>query len=270
MTSLRDEIALREASIRDAERELNAGELAKDRFESIVQRERAAIAALHVELASVAPEPARTPRRRRKVLLVVAVVCFALALGALLRAAISPRQAGNSITGSVSLGHAQQIQQLLTEAEADTANNHVLAALYAYERVLALDPNNVAALTQAGWLDFSAGSSDKNPATVKVGVTYLQHAIALAPRNPAPRLYYAIVADSTPGNQAVAKAQFREFLRLHPSPAQRAGSAPPTRAPSRRKASWKRPRLKFAMFTPASPRIVPSTRNPSRKVLRLL
>ncbi|HUX04949.1 MAG TPA: hypothetical protein VMV53_08635 [Acidimicrobiales bacterium] len=225
---LRDEIALREASLLDASRERDAGDLSSDAYESIAARERAAIERLRVALDELGPEPTSTGRvrRRKKRWLVVALVCFALALGGVLWSAVSPRQAGNSITGSISLGHAQQITQLLSEAEADTANGNVTAALYAYQRVLELDASNVAALTQAGWLDFSAGSADKNVATVKVGIGYLQQAISLAPRNPAPRLYYAIVADSIPGNRSVAKHQFEEFLALKPSSAQLAIAKP--------------------------------------------
>jgi len=42
----------------------------------------------------------------------------------------------------------------------------------------------------------------------------------------APRLYYAIVADATPGNQALAKSQFEVFLDLKPSPGQLAVARP--------------------------------------------
>lgn len=224
---LRDEIALREASLADAERERDAGDLSSDAYESIASREHAAIEHLRGVLDELGPEVStRVVRRRKKRWLVVALVCFALALGGVLWSAVSPRQAGNSITGSISLGHAQQITQLLSEAEADTADGNVTAALYAYQRVLGLDANNVAALTQVGWLDFSAGSSDHNAVTVKIGIGYLQKAISLAPRNPAPRLYYAIVADSIPGNRSVATHQFEVFLRLKPSPAQLAIAKP--------------------------------------------
>jgi len=40
------------------------------------------------------------------------------------------------------------------------------------------------------------------------------------------RLYFAIVADSTPGNQHVAKTEFEEFLKLKPSVGQLAIARP--------------------------------------------
>ena len=225
---LHDEMALRRASLEDARRELLAGELSQVEFVALEAREEAALERIEVELASLATatETVSKPRVRRTRLLVVGLVCCALAIGVLLWSALSPRQAGNSITGSLSLSNAQKIQQDLTEAEADVANGNVVTALDAYQNVLKLDPRNVQALTQVGWLDFSEGSSDQDLTIMKVGVSDLRQAISLAPRNPAPRLYYAIVADSTPGNQAVAKTQFEEFLALKPSKGQLAIARP--------------------------------------------
>ncbi len=108
----------------------------------------------------------------------------------------------------------------------DVANSQDATALNAYEKVLTLEPKNVTALTQSGWLDFTAGSAAKKASIVEVGIKDLEKAIAAAPRQPAPRLYFAIVADSTPGNQRVAKAEFEEFLKLKPSVGQLAIARP--------------------------------------------
>jgi cytochrome c-type biogenesis protein CcmH/NrfG len=217
---LRDEIALREASLLDAQREFDAGELTDDAFAAINTREHVAMTRASEELERLARESDRSPakrRVRRRRLLVVSALCFAVAIGVLLWSSLSPRQAGNSITGSVSLGHQQEIQQLLTEAQADIANANPVAALSAYQHVLALDAKNVEALTQTGWLDFSAGSKDQIVSLIKLGVKDLRQAVTLGPTQAGPRLYYAIVADSTPGNTKVAKEEFEAFLKLNPS-----------------------------------------------------
>jgi cytochrome c-type biogenesis protein CcmH/NrfG len=161
---LRDEIALREASLVDAARERDAGELSDAEFANLSDRERTKLELARSDLAvlNAVSEPSSNPaphRVRRTRWLAVALVCFALALGVVLYSAITPRQAGNSATGSLALGRAQQITQLLTEAQADVAHSNLVAALSAYRQVLALDPSNVQALTQSGWLDFSAGSA---------------------------------------------------------------------------------------------------------------
>ena len=225
LESLRDEIALREASLDDAKREHESGDLDDAAYRRIVARESAALVAARASLSSLDAPTVRTRVRRRRYL-VVAGVAFAVAILIVLYSAIVPRQAGNSITGSLSLGRSAQITQLLNEAEADTANANPVAALDAYQRVLALAPNNVVALTQSGWLDFSAGSAQHDAATVSVGIARLRSAIVAAPRDPAPRLYYAIAAASTPGNEAIARQQFASFLALKPSAAQMAVARP--------------------------------------------
>jgi cytochrome c-type biogenesis protein CcmH/NrfG len=133
---------------------------------------------------------------------------------------------GNSGDGSISLTKSQTIARLLTEGESEVASGQVVTALNAYQRVLALDPKNATALTETGWLDFTAGSAAKKASVVELGIKYLEEAITVAPRNPAPRLYFAIVADATPGNQKVATTEFKEFLRLKPSAGQMAIAEP--------------------------------------------
>lgn len=223
-----DEVGLREASLADARREHATGELSDTDLAAIEEREAAALHVIHAQLAELArladdttsgPQRAAVrhrPRRR----LVVALVCFALAAGVLVWANVGLRQAGQSASGGLSLSLTQKVQQLVIQGEADVATGNDVTALSAYQQILAIEPTNVAALTEAGWLDFTAGSASKTPAVVARGVSDLHEAVTLAPKSPAPRLYYAIVAASTPGNQALAKKEFRVFLQLGPSKAQ--------------------------------------------------
>jgi len=227
--ALLNEIGLREASLRDARRELESDELSSEQFDAIERRERGALDTAHrrlVELEATTGASTPTARVRKRRWLVVGLCCIALAVGVLLWSAVSPRQAGNSATGDLTLSKAQKVQQFLNEAEADIANGNAATALDAYREVLGLDPRNVPALTQLGWLEFSAGSSSQDLTVMRAGVNDLRQAIALAPRSPAPRLYYAIVADSTPGNQALAKSEFEVFLALKPSRGQLAIARP--------------------------------------------
>ncbi len=226
---LRDEIRLREASLRDASRERDAGELSADQFDAIQLRESTALETARDELGALMVSVDATNsrhRRRRMKWLVVAATCFALVLVYVLVSSTSPRQAGNSGDGGIDLTHAQTIDRLLAQAEVDVANNQDVTALSAYAQVLNLDPRNVTALTQSGWLDFTAGSAAQESSVVEVGIRELEKAIAVAPRQSAPRLYFAIVADSTPGNQRVARTEFEEFLKLKPSVGQMAIARP--------------------------------------------
>lgn len=226
-----DEIALRQASLADARKELEGGELSAEDFAAIEARELKAIALANVAMTAFALRPEiddaqRRPRARRRSLLLVAVVCLTFVVVMILWSSLALRQAGTSGTGSLTLATTQRIQQLLDEAEADTANGNDVAALAAYQQVLQLDPKNVSALTQTGWLDFSAGSSGHNVTLTNLGVDDLRQAITLAPTLAAPRLYYAIVAASTPGNTALATQQFEVFLSLKPSVGQLAVARP--------------------------------------------
>ena len=216
-SQLRDEIRLREASLRDASGERDAGELSREQFEVIQRREGSALEVARHELSTLLVNVDETHVRRRTRWLVVASVCFAVVLIYALVSATSPRQAGNSSDGGIDLTRSQQIDRLLLQAEVDVENNQDATALSAYATVLNLAPKNVTALTQSGWLDFTAGSAASKASIVEVGVKDLEKAIAAAPRQSAPRLYFAIVADSTPGNQRVAKIEFEEFLKLKPS-----------------------------------------------------
>jgi len=236
---LRDEIRLREASWEDARREHDAGELSDEEFASISERENAALVQLRASLVELSTQ-VRAPgeggttvkgsRRRKRSRLIVALVCFAAAAGVLVWFNLGLRQAGSSATGGLNLSQSQKLQQLQTEGEADVAIGSDAAALSAYQQILAIEPTNVVALTEAGWLEFSAGSTGRNAAVVAAGVANLREAVTLAPTSPAPRLYYALVAYRTPGNLALARREFRVFLTLHPSAAQLLDAAPALRA----------------------------------------
>ncbi|MGH3732555.1 MAG: tetratricopeptide repeat protein [Acidimicrobiales bacterium] len=215
---LRDEILLREASLADAKRELAAGELTVIQAATIEAREELALARIRQELSELTTTSGKRPsRRRRRSLLLIGLLCFLAVLIIVLLSSLALRQANTQITGGLSLSNAQQVTQLLSEAQADVADGNVTTALAAYEGVLGLDAKNVTALTQIGWLDWSAGSKDTNPQLVSDGIENLREAIAYGPSNTAARLYYAIVADSTPGNVSLATSEFRVFLALHPS-----------------------------------------------------
>lgn len=228
--TLLDEIALREASIADARRELAAGEMTEEHFAALEAREREAIARCEARLRespheapeSVAPEP----RRHRRGLLYAALVCFGLAVVGALVASLALRQPGDSVTGGVSLPTAQKVSAYLAEGEIDQATNDDTAALAAYASALSLEPTNVEALTQSGWLEFTAGSAAGDVAAVRLGEQRIEKAVDVAPTDPAPRLYYAIVVASTPGERSLAVREFRLFLTLKPTTTELATARP--------------------------------------------
>jgi tetratricopeptide (TPR) repeat protein len=228
---LSDEVMLREASLRDAQSELDANELTAAEFAVIAERERTALAMLADRIAQLALEAANEPdvatgRRRRRPLLVTALLCFALAATVFLWNSVTARQPGESATGSISASDAKTVANLLNEGEVDVANGNLGGALAAYDSVLLIDANNVTALTQSGWFYFNVGSSKQNFPYVRRGIRRLRMAVSLAPNSPSAHLYYAIAALSTPGNEKLARRQFERFVALKPPPALRAVAAP--------------------------------------------
>jgi tetratricopeptide (TPR) repeat protein len=222
-----DEIQLREASLADAQRELAAGELTPLQAATIEAREQLALSRLRLELSNLGTSSSSSSKRNRRTsLLVLGIICLLGVMVIVIYSSLSLRQSGAQITGNVQLSGAQAVTQDLSVAQSDVAAGNLTAALQEYQAVLALDPKNVSALTETGWLDFSAGSSATNPSLVATGVQDLKQAIGYGPRDAAARLYYAIAADSTPGNTALAKSEFEVFLDLHPSSAQLAVARP--------------------------------------------
>jgi hypothetical protein len=237
-TLLRDEIVLRRASINDARREFEDGELSSDQFASLQQRELAAISRCEAQIAelgvdapsalgpvrdSAGRRPARKHRRRY---LTVALVSFAAAAMVLVVNAVVPRQPGASDTGGISTSQAQRIHILLSQGEVDEAVGNTTNALVAFNQVLSLQKKNVEALTQSGWLYFSAGSAARNLSIITLGEHRVALAVATYPNDPDPLLYYAIIAASTPDKQALARQKFKKFLTLHPSASDRAIARP--------------------------------------------
>jgi tetratricopeptide (TPR) repeat protein len=223
---LLDEQALRGASLADAQREYEAGELSPQELAAVVARDEAALARIELELASLVDElrPVRPHRRPR--LLVVALACFLLAAGVALWSALATRQPGDSATGGISTSASASVSRLLAEAELDVANGRVNAALAAYNSVLSLSAHNETALSESGWLYVSAGSRDGRPALVTLGTQRIVSAVRSYPNDAGPRLYYGIVLASLVGRAAQAKEQFRVFLALNPTAGQRAAAQP--------------------------------------------
>ena len=210
---LSDEVMLREASLRDAQSEFEANELTTAEFGIIEERELTALASLAERIAQLATEVADEPvvptgRRRRRALLVTALLCFALASGVILWSSVTTRQPGESATGSISASDAKMIANLLNQGEVDVANGNLGGALAAYDSVLLIDTNNVTALTQSGWFYFNVGSSEQKLPYVRKGIKRLRTAVSLAPNSPSAHLYYGIAALSTPGNEQLARRQF--------------------------------------------------------------
>lgn len=179
----------------------------------------AAVDARGVGVAAVDAPPGRGPlrrwlrkgtpaqqRRRRRFLVSGAVVCFALAAVVLITGALGVALPGDPVTGTITLTTQQQVQRLLAQAEDALLESHQADAEAAFQQVLAIDPTQVEALSEAGWLQFAAGVRGHNRTLVRRGQADEDRAVSRAPGQAGPRFYLgAMLAQEDQYQQAVAQ-----------------------------------------------------------------
>lgn len=154
-------------------------------------------------------------RARRRWLVGGAVGCFALAAVVLVVMELGVRLPGQTVTGSITLSKQQRVQRLTNQGETALIEGNDTAAVVAFDEVLAIDPHQVEALSEAGWLQFAAGVEGHRAVLVRRGQRDEAEAVAAAPSSFAPRFYYgAMLAQEHDFDAAVA--QFDAGLADHP------------------------------------------------------
>lgn len=150
------------ASLRDLEREHDAGDVSDEDYVTLKDGYTARAAAVLRELeegrAALAP---RRPRRWGVVAAwVVGVVAVAVAAGVFVA-----RQSGERLPGQFASGNvqAESVSGLLSRARAQLNPAEPAPALDLYARVLELEPDNVEALTYIGWLSVLSAVQEQDP-----------------------------------------------------------------------------------------------------------
>jgi hypothetical protein len=206
-------------SLADLEREHDAGDL--DDADFVTLRDdytaRAAAVLRAIEAGRAALPPKRGPRRRgRTAALVGLTVVLAVAAGLLVARSSGTRLPGSEVSGST----AQTSTQLLSEARFVQATDK-LAAAKLYDQVLAIDPQNVEALTYRGWVLIQLGSEVGSDTFRTRGEENLDQAIALRPDYPDARAFKGVVLFRLHDDPAGATEQFEAFLASDPPPEMR-------------------------------------------------
>ncbi len=207
-------------SLRDLEREHDAGELADDDYAALRDEYTARAAAVLREMESAtapagpgrpprgrARAAARTPgRRRRSVVATIGVVVIVAGMaGGAVAAFSGHRQAGAPITGSLPNTPSGQMAQAL---QLET-NGKAADALKVYDGILKDDPKNVQALAYRGWLLKRAGFPD-------MAMQSLDQAVALDPSYPDAHFFRGMVLYQDRKDPAGAVTEFRAFLSNNP------------------------------------------------------
>ena len=203
-------------SLRDLERERQAGEIDEQDYRALhddyTARAAAVLRALEAEPAprhQARRAPAAGPPRRRRSLAVtvgVVVAVIALAGGAVAMFSGS-RQPGQSASGSVPVGPAGRVGQAL-QLEVE---GKALEALKVYDGVLAEDPDNVEALAYRGWLL-------KRAVLVDEAQLSLDRAVKVNPRYADAHFFRGMLLYQDRKDPAAAVAEFRAFLGSNPPP----------------------------------------------------
>lgn len=206
-------------SLRDLERERAAGDLDDDDYQALrddyTLRAAAALRAEQRGQATPAPPARRRPARQRLVVL-AAIVGFAVLTGVLVAQAVGRREDGQGITGEVTATPTQEAGRCL---ELTTAQE-LVEAVGCYEAVLEDAPDNAVARTYLGWtlyLTARTASDDLPPeARAEVYVAarrQLDRAVEADPGYADARAFQVVLAQQE-GRTDEARRQLAAFDRL--------------------------------------------------------
>ncbi len=145
-------------SLRDLEREHDAGDLDDDDYQALKDDYtlRAAAALRAEQRGKAPPTPVKQRRSGRQWALIVAgVAAFAILAGVLVAQASGERSAGEGVTGEVVDSPTQAAGRCIgLSAEVQQGRGSTQDALECYQEVLADDPDNPVARTYLGWTLF--------------------------------------------------------------------------------------------------------------------
>ena len=218
-------------SIDDAEREYDAGDLAKADFDVLIVRDRTRLAEVEAELAALGPErsegaipmaePDVAPVRRRYSnwrRAGILVACLFIATGAIILVdhALNPAAPGQPSSGSTPESKTELIAAQLAEAVILSNDGEGVPALQLYQKVLAEDPGDPVALAASGWLEWNYGNAARSGAVMRSGRSAEQKAIRLAPTYYAGHLFLGLIILNQDHDATGAIGQFTKFLADSP------------------------------------------------------
>jgi len=208
-------------SLVDLEREHDAGDVADDDYEVLKDgyTARAANVLRAIDEGRAALPPKKRNNRRAMAAFVIVVVLIAGTLGWLVARSSGQRGAGDTITGGTS---PNQVATLLSEGRVlmgSNAPNAISEASNRFLAVLDIEPNNVEALTYAGWLvALSTQGQDGETAAsnLAAGKAFMEKAIGIDPTYADPHCLLAVVAGNFENDVATAKTRIAECLAANP------------------------------------------------------
>lgn len=146
-------------SLADLERERAAGDVDEHDYVALKDSYTARAARLIAELDATSDEKSRT-RRPRNIVWAVSVLVLAVVSGVLVANNSGERRTGQVMTGTVDDG---SVSSLLVQARS-MGMSDIPAVLDLYSRVLAIEPDNIEALTYFGWYSVLSATQESDQA----------------------------------------------------------------------------------------------------------
>lgn len=204
------------ASLVDLEREHAAGDVDDHDYSALKDSYTARAARLIAELEAA---PAARASRGRSLLWVAVVIVLAALSGVLVARTSGERGAGQTMTGSVGDG---SVSSLLTQARS-MGMSDIPTVLDLYSRVLAVEPDNIEALTYFGWFSVLSATqeSDEEVAAKRLqsGLVLLRQATITDASYPDAHCFLGIVSFRFANDVTTAKTELAKCQAADP-PAQ--------------------------------------------------
>ncbi len=203
-------------SIRDIEREFAAGDV--DRSDFTVLRDgyvaRAAAVLREIEDGRSALVPKVSQPWWRRAVVIGVTLAVAVGLGLFVARSAGQRLPGQSLTGGQP---ADAVATKLSQASQVLMSDSV-TALRLYEEVLAIEPDNVEALTYRAWLTVLGGRGDADMALIEEGIAGLRQATEVDDTYADAHCFLAVAAGRflDPPDADTAIAEGEACLALNP------------------------------------------------------
>lgn len=166
------------ASIRDIEREREAGDV--DGHDFTVLRDgyvaRAAAVLRELEDGRSRQLPRRVVPLWRRIAVIVVTLTVAVGIGVFVARSSGQRLPGQSLTGGQEI---DEVTRALAEASRMLAVEDFAGALQRYDQVLAIEPQNAEALTYRAWLTLLGADGARDDALARQAVDELAAVVAL-------------------------------------------------------------------------------------------
>jgi tetratricopeptide (TPR) repeat protein len=215
-------------SLRDLDDERGAGDVEDGDYDVLKEGYTARAAAVlrvldarahGAEPEEEAPPPTRPWWRRRRALAVGAgVAAFAVGAGLLVAHNAGQRLPGDTVSGSAPNN---KVDQLLVQAGNDVQARNIRGALTAYHDALQLDPRNVEALANQGWLVAILGNTANDRALMDQGLANIRQAEQVDPSYASAHFYGGSVLLQE-GDAKGAAVEFQAYLDDDPTSPQAA------------------------------------------------